>query len=144
MKRLLFIGFLLLQIFGACTNRSDANTETAENDVDAARNFIRAALDNDFEKARMYVISDSINNQYLDLAKQSRANLSKGENVKYKNASIRIYDTRKLTDSVSIIIYANSFKNKKDSLKVVRENNKWLIDLKYSFMPALDTTHHGQ
>lgn len=145
MKKLFFISFLSLLVFCACNNSSEAsNSETSENDVDAARNFIRAALDNDFEKARTFVIADSVNNQYLDLAKQSRANLSKEENSKYKSASIRIYDTRKVTDSVSIITYANSFKNKKDSLKVVRDNNKWLIDLKYSFMPALDTTKHDQ
>jgi hypothetical protein len=144
MKRLLTISFLSLLFFCACTNHSDANADTSENDVDAARNFIRAALDNDFEKARTYVVADSINNQYLDLAKQSRAHLTKAENEQYKNASIRIYDTRKITDSVSIVIYANSFKNKKDSLKVVREDNKWLIDFKYSFLPPLDTTTHGQ
>lgn len=145
MKRLGFISFLFLQFFYACSNHSDAGvSESSENDVDAARNFIRAALDNDFDKAGNYVIRDSVNDQYLELARQSRKNLSKDENAKYHTASIRIYDTRKVTDSVSIITYANSFKNKKDSLKVVRENNKWLVDFKYSFLPPLDTTRHAQ
>jgi hypothetical protein len=144
MKRLYYISFLFLPFFYACSNDSQgASTDRSESDVDAARNFIRAALDNDFEKARTYVIRDSVNNQYVDLAKQSRANLSKDENNKYHNASIRIYDTRKITDSISIITYANSYKNKKDSLKVVRENNAWLVDFKYSFLPPLDSARHG-
>lgn len=101
--------------------------------MDAARNFIRASLDNKFGEAKNYIIPDSTNNGYLDAVKRNRANLTKEENLQYRDASIRIYDTRKINDSISIISYSNSYKNQKDSLKVVRLNREWLVDFKYSF-----------
>jgi hypothetical protein len=138
--RSILISFLFLQFFCACTNNSaDKNKiATSENDVDAARNFIRSALDNDFENADNYIVNDSTNIQYLDAAKRNRQRLSKEENELYHQASIRIYDTRKIHDSASVIIYSNSYKNQKDSVKVVRYNGQWLVDVKYSF-PSFST-----
>ncbi|MBD0332542.1 MAG: DUF4878 domain-containing protein [Chitinophagaceae bacterium] len=141
MRSILIFSFLFLQFFCACNNNSADKNEaaTSENDVDAARNFIRSALDNDFEKARAYIINDTTNNEYLDAARRQRARLSRHENLNYHKASIRIYDTRKIDDSTSVIVYSNSYKNQKDSVKVVRLNGQWLIDLKYSFPSVSDS-----
>jgi type IV secretory pathway component VirB8 len=130
MKSKLITGFFFLQFFLACTNPGNTSSES---DVDAARNFIRASLDNDFKKARTYMLQDSLNNEFLDAIERSRANLPKEENKKYNEASIRIFDTQNLNDSVSIISYANSYKNTRNSLKVVKNNMQWLVDFKYSF-----------
>lgn len=138
MKRLVVRTFILTALF-ACNN-SNNTAGASESDVDAARNFIQAALDNDFEKAKGYMVNDSTNVQYLGIIKQKRAGLEKGVNQKYKDASIRIYDTRKVNDSVSIVTYSNSYMNQKDSVKAVKENKSWLIDFKYSFMHS-DTSH---
>jgi hypothetical protein len=43
---------------------------------------------------------------------------------------------------VAIIKYSNSFKKQKDSLRVVRMDGTWLVDLKYSF-PQTDTSAHA-
>jgi hypothetical protein len=129
MKKLLS-GFFFLFLLYSCSNDV---SNASESEIDAARNFIRASLDNDFDKARSYMIQDSANNEYLDAAMRHRASRPREENRLYKEASIRIFDTRKVNDSVSIISYSNSYKNAKDSLKVIRDNNEWLVDLKYSF-----------
>ena len=130
MKKLLSGFIIILSIYG-CSN--DDVPGKSESDIDAARNFIRASLDNDFNKARSFMIRDSLNNEYLDAAMRHRASRPKEENRLYKEASIRIFDTRKENDSISIISYSNSYRNTKDSLKVVRSDNQWLVDLKYSF-----------
>jgi hypothetical protein len=130
MKKLLG-GFIILLLLNSCS--SNDVSSTSESDIDAARNFIRASLDNDFDKARSYMILDSLNNEYLDAAMRHRASRPREENRLYKEASIRIFDTRKESDSVSIISYSNSYRNAKDSLKVVKNENQWLVDLKYSF-----------
>lgn len=130
MKKLIGGVFFLLFLY-SCSNNDVPGT--SESDIDAARNFIRASLDNDFDKARSYMIQDSLNNEYLDAAMRHRASRPKEENRLYKEASIRIFDTRKESDSVSIISYSNSYRNTKDSLKIVRNNNQWMVDLKYSF-----------
>jgi hypothetical protein len=123
--------FLLL-LLAAC---SDNRTEpvASDSDVDAARNFIRASLDNDFDQAATYMVSDSTNAGYLDAVKRNRRQLTKDENFSYRESSIRIHDTRRVDDSTSIVSYSNSYKNQKDSLKVVREDNRWRVDLKFSF-----------
>ena len=54
----------------------------------------------------------------------------------YREASINIHSVEGINDSVSIIHYSNSFKKQRDSLRAVRLDEKWLVDLKYSF-PSL-------
>ena len=45
--------------------------ESSDSDIDAARNFIRAALDGKFKDARSYMIQDSVNMNYLEIAERS-------------------------------------------------------------------------
>lgn len=116
----------------ACTEQKE--TPGSVSDVDAARNFIRASLNNDFKEANTYLLSDSSNQDLISMVAQHRGTLSKEENAAYKAASIRIYDTRKVDDSTSIVTYDNSFKKNRDSLKVVRRGAQWLVDLKYSLL----------
>jgi hypothetical protein len=61
----------------------------------------------------------------------------------YHEASINLFDSRKVNDSTTVVNYSNSYMNKKDSLKLVRINGQWLIDLKYSLLPT-DTIKNGQ
>jgi hypothetical protein len=57
----------------------------------------------------------------------------------YADASINIHAVKPLNDSVTIVHYSNSYTNVKDSIKAVRINNQWLIDLKYSLAPKQAT-----
>jgi hypothetical protein len=132
MKSKIVLFFFAVLAFTACTN-DEKVMATSESEVDAARNFIRASLDNNFEEAKNYILTDSTNTEYLEAARRNRAHLSKEDNQKYREASIQIYDTKKVADSASIVIYSNSYKNQKDSLKVVQQNGQWLVDFKYSF-----------
>jgi hypothetical protein len=138
MKGLLITGFLFLQFFCACNNEPDRSdtTATSENDLDAARNFIRLALDGHYEKARTLVVSDSANTQYLNLLERMyRERMDPETKRQYRNASIKIFSVNQLNDSVSVVSYANSYKNRTDSVKVVRLDGNWKVDLKYSFPP---------
>lgn len=138
MKSLPFIGSLCLLLFSAC-NSNDTNT-TSENDVDAARNFIRAALDGQYKQAQNLIVADSVNQQYLDaFATNYRERMSGEDKRGYREASINIHDIHTINDSITIVHYSNSYKKTQDSLKVVRQNKNWLVDLKYSFAAA-DTT----
>ena len=132
MKKLL-PGFLLLQMFCACNE--NVNTSTSENDIDAARNFIRAALDGKWNEANTFMIQDSTNVQLLERASDRYITKNKDDKRSYRESSINLYGSRKVNDSITVISYSNSFMNKKDSLKVVRINGQWLIDLKYSLLP---------
>ena len=58
----------------------------------------------------------------------------------YRTASIHILPVTEVNDSTTIIVYSNSFKNDPDTLRVLRMNGKWLVDLKYLYEHDMDTT----
>lgn len=124
--------FILLSTLIACQNKPAQ--PTSENDLDAARNFIQAALSNDFKKAGQFMVDDSLNRNYLEVTARSFDHLDNDTKDKYRGASIRIHQpVTYLNDSTTIVIYSNSYKNDLDTLRVCRKNGNWLVDLKYLF-----------
>lgn len=134
MKKIFYCSSLLLVSLFACNSDDRQSTSTtSDNAVDAARNFIQAALVGDFERATKFMVNDSLNHEDLNAIQRLNERLSKEEKDKYQEASIRIHQDRKLNDSTRIIYYSNSFRNKQDSLKVIKTNNEWLVDFKFMF-----------
>lgn len=137
MKKTILSGcVLLLAGLLACKNAEEVKSENA---IDAARNFIQSALNGEFDKAGQYMVDDSLNRQDLHLMERLSKNLTTEEKQKYKEASIRIHETRPVNDSSTVIYYSNSYKNKRDSLKVVSRNGQWLVDFKYIFKQGIDS-----
>ena len=124
----------LLGILMACNDDNKDAIPISENDVDAARNFINAALDGHYDDARSLVLSDSANNAWIDLFKRNyQSRMTMADKAGYRDASINIHSVAQPNDSTTIVHYSNSYKKRTDSLKVVRHRNAWLVDLKYSF-----------
>jgi hypothetical protein len=139
MKSKLLIGFLFLHFFYACGTAEKDNL--IETDVDAARTFIQSALKGDYKTAKSLVVQDSTNLQYIQAFSSNYENRMSLEDKKgYKTASINIHGIRQVDDSTTIVSYSNSYKKASDSLKVVRQQGNWLVDLKYSFNKADSTS----
>ena len=133
---------LLLVLFASCGNEEKAPA-TSDSHVDAVRNFVLAALDGKFNEARMYMISDSVNNNYMDVAERSYANMTQENKDGYRASSIQFPSPMvTLNDSISIIIYSNSSKNNPDTLKVIKTGGKWLVDFKYLYLHDADTINN--
>ena len=134
MKKLIQLSLLLLLF--ACNN-SPKETEAVkpENGLDAATKFIRAALDGEYGKARAFLVNDSTNQQMIEIYEWNYNNKMTPEDKKaYKNASIRfLKETHPVNDSVTIVHFSNSYKDKNDSLKVIKANGQWFIDLNFTF-----------
>lgn len=132
MKKIFYIVAAILPVLFAC-NSSDRQTTstTSDNDIDAARNFIQAALVGDFEKAKGFMVKDSLSIGQLNAIERLNERLTPQEKEKYKGASIRIHKDRKVNDSTSVVHYSNSYRNKVDSLKVIKVGDKWLVDFKF-------------
>lgn len=137
MKRNRFDLLFLLFLLAACNSKK--HTVPAENDIDAARNFIRSALDGKFDEARTYLLTDSLNNNYMDVAERSYDKADPDTKNGYRTASINIHQVTPVNDSTTVVIYSNSFKNNHDTLKVIRENGQWLVDLKYLYLHDEDS-----
>jgi hypothetical protein len=123
----------------ACTNADKDTVNESENDVDAARNFIQSALYGDYDKASTFMLSDSVNQERMNVIK--RINLTKEEKTGLAGSSLNIHNVDRRNDSTTIVIYSNSFKNNWDTLKVVKQEGKWLVDFKYLFEHSSDTTN---
>jgi len=73
----------------------------------------------------------------LDLYEWKYKNRFTTEDKKaYKDASIRfLKETHRVNDSVTIVHYSNSYKNQPDSLKVIKMNGQWFIDMNFMVQP---------
>ncbi len=135
---------LLLVLFASCGNEEKAPA-TSDSHVDAVRNFVRAALDGKFNEARMYMIQDSMNNNWMDVAERSYKNMPQETRDGYRASSIRFPSPMiTVNDSTSIVIYANSYMNNPDTLKVLRIGGKWLVDFKYLYQHDADTISNNK
>ena len=137
--KLLAITSLLFLILSACNTSDSESGGHSENDMDAARNFLDAALKGDFKSAAKYMLADSANLGYLNVTERSYEKLDPAKRDSLRSASLRFYDTKQVNDSTTITIFANSYKNDKDTLRIVRLNGQWLVDLKYLFTHDMDT-----
>jgi hypothetical protein len=131
MKKFLFL-FTIFGLIG-CADDGAKTTGKTENDVDAATTFIRKALDGKWKEARQLVVQDDANIEDLETAERMATRKDAETQRKYRESQINVHDTRKLNDSASVVIYSNTFTNKRDSIKVVKVGGDWLVDLKYSF-----------
>ncbi|HKO81056.1 MAG TPA: hypothetical protein VJU78_11710 [Chitinophagaceae bacterium] len=134
LKKIFYCCSLLVICLSACNSDDrQSSSTTSDNAVDAARNFIQAALVGDFDRAKTFMVNDSLSLEDLNAIKRLNERQTKEEKDKYQEASIRIHQDRKVNDSTQIIYYSNSFKNKMDSLKVIKTNGEWLVDFKFMF-----------
>lgn len=139
-KQLYYFSFLILFLW-SCNSVEQKKTDivTSENDLDAARNFIRAALDGKYDDGKKLLVNDSINFQFFAEYEKLHSKLNEEERRQYQNSSINIHAISPINDSLTIIIYSNSYKNNHDTLKLLKTQGQWLVDLKYLFNQDSDT-----
>ena len=135
MKNPLYFIFIIVFIY-AC-NGNDEKPVVPESDLDAARMFIRSALDGRYDEARKLMIADSTNENRMNDTERTYEHMTIEDKRNYRESSINIHDIRKMDDSTTVVVYSNSFKKVRDSVKVVRWNARWLVDLKYTFQRTL-------
>jgi hypothetical protein len=112
----------------ACNNNT--NYKKAEDAQDAGREFIRASLDGNYDKARFFLYADSTNQFMFNRWKQDYNHLTEDEKSKYKDADIVVLAISPENDSVVTYKYFNSYKKDTTTIKVLRINGEWLVDLK--------------
>ncbi len=126
---------ILLVLLAACT--MEGRYEKAENAQDAGREFIRASLDGDYQKARFYLLEDSTNLILMQQQQKHYSRLTGEERISHMEASIRPLNIHRVNDSVTTYRYLNTY-NLEDTttLTIVRVNGEWLVDLKSIITPG--------
>jgi hypothetical protein len=130
MKICILLTLLVLTLF-SCNTKEENKRPT--NSMDVGRNFIRATLDGDFIAAEELLLKDSLNMQTFETYKNYyKINISTVVKQGYKKASYNINKLEDINDSTVIINYSNSYMNKPTNIKLVKKNNLWSVDFKYT------------
>jgi len=102
----------------------------AEDAQDAGREFIRASLDGDYEKASFYLYGDTTNQMLLDKWKKDYDRMDHEEQKKYRDADILPINIQTVSDSVTSYTYTNSYKKDTTTIRVIKFKGDWVVDLK--------------
>ena len=130
MKKIIVPVFVMIFIIISCRHSAEVSKRDP---LESGRGFIESTLKGDYDEAEKYLLKDSTNMEYFNGLKDFNKKRSKDEKQGYKDANILIDSTQALSDSVNIITYSNTYKNQPSKLKMVKKNNEWLVDFKYTF-----------
>lgn len=130
MKRFLIILFVFAIIATSCNNNDNVDKSDP---LISGRGFIEASLKGDYNQAKKYLLKDSTNMEYFQGFKNFNEKMSAEEHRGYSDANIIIDSAINKSDTVTIIYYSNSFKNKPSKIKLIKKNKDWLVDFKYTF-----------
>ena len=126
--------FILLTVLTiiVCACNNSGNVDKSDPLV-SGRGFIEASLKGDYIKASHYLLKDSTNMEYFEELKDFNSKMSREDRRGYSEANIIIDSSISKSDSVDIIYYTNTYKNKPTKLKMIKHNKDWLVDFKYTF-----------
>ena len=130
MKRILILLTVMTMLVSACNNSGNFDKSDP---LISGRGFIEASLKGDYIKAKNYLLQDSTNMEYFEVLKDFNSKLSREDQHGYADANIIIDSSIAKSDSVNIIYYTNTYKNKPTKLKMVKRQKEWLVDFKYTF-----------
>jgi len=131
MHKLIFIA--IISLFFVSCNQQTKKTIKNSDPLEAGREFINASLTGDFEYAKKYLLADSTNLMYFDRFVDFDNKKPAADKEGYKNSNIIINSTENISDSVTVINYSNTYKKEPSKIKLIKKNNKWLVDFKYTF-----------
>ena len=130
-KIFIVISGCLLFFFSSC-NQPEGFVEP-EDPLDAGREFVRAVLNGDFEKASLYVCDNEEDKEIFERYEVYMKKQPRTERLNLKSASIIINKVEKLNDSVTIINFSNSHTMKPTDLKILKQDKAWKVDFSYTF-----------
>jgi hypothetical protein len=122
-----FSPFILVLLFISCIDKSYKKAEDAQ---DAGREFIRASLDGDYDKADFYMLQDTTNRLLMKKWRNDFERIDGTARKNYKDASILVIDVHPVNDSVTSYTYSNSYMRDTTTISIVKVNGEWLVDLK--------------
>jgi hypothetical protein len=125
---------LLLVFCFLISCKSNDEYKQPENALDAGRSFIEQSLKGKFNTAKRYMLQDEENNYWLTKWNEEFNKSSEQDKAGYSTASINIIEIEDvIADSITLIKFSNSYKNRPQKLKVVKYGGNWQVDFKYTF-----------
>jgi len=123
---------VLLAILAMLSCNNEGSYTKAADAQEAAREFIRASLDGNYDKASFYLYKDSagVNEMLLSKWRTDYGGWSQEDKVGHKEANIIVITTQPVNDSTLNYVFSNSYKKDTTTIKIVKAKGEWLVDLK--------------
>ncbi len=131
MGKIILLWFIVQLFAVSCMQKENAIKRG--DPIEAGREFIDASLQGNYEYAKKYLLSDSMNMEYFNEMVNFNNKLSPGDKEGYKSANIIIDSIQNISDTITVINYSNTYKKTAEKLKLVQVNKEWLVDFKYTF-----------
>lgn len=96
---------------------------------DAGREYLKATMEGDFEKAAFYTVQDEKNKAVLDQTEKSYREKDKEGRQQLRTASLNINGVKVLPDSSTEINYSYSFDKQPHVVTVIKKSGNWVVDL---------------
>ena len=128
MKKVVVLLFVIVSLI-ACNNNDPKRPVTA---VETGTEFIRATLDGNFKAAEPLLLNDQQNAAMFQSYKTYYDRLPAEKKVAYRKASYTINTLTDQNDSITIINYSNSYMKQPMNIKVLKRDNVWSVDFKYT------------
>jgi hypothetical protein len=128
MKKVIVLLFVLINLI-ACNNNDLKRPSTA---VETGTEFIRATLDGNFKNAQILLLKDEQNTAMFESYKTYYDRLPAEKKEAYKQASYTINTLTDKNDSTTIINYSNSYMKQPMNIMVLKRDNIWSVDFKYT------------
>jgi len=125
MRKILLFTTILLT---ACGGKQQ-DYHKAENALDAGREFIGSCLQGDFAKAAFFLLPNEKNSQQLKEIEKAYREKDKEGRQQFRSASINIAGVTEVNDSTTIITYSNSFDKLPHTIQVLKQEDRWLVDI---------------
>lgn len=119
---------LLLLLFCSCGGGEETYTK-ADDAIDAGRQYIQACKEGDFKKAAFYMVHDQKNDSTLAEIEKDYRTRDKESRQQLRGASININAIRNLPGNVTRIEYSYSLDKIPRFIAVVKQGEKWLVDI---------------
>jgi len=100
---------------------------------DTGRLFIESCLKGDFNAAASVLDKDDQNNNYFELFKKQYDAFTPAEKQAYQKTDYIIEEIKEPNDTVCLIRYHNNYKNQPTNIRLIRKQQQWLVDFKYTF-----------
>ena len=128
MKKIVIMLFVIVSVT-ACNNNNAKRPATA---VETGTEFIRSTLDGNFKSAESLLLNDQQNAAMFQSYKTFYDRLPAEKKASYKKASYTIHTLTEQNDSTTIINYSNSYMKQPMNIKVLKRDNLWSVDFKYT------------
>jgi hypothetical protein len=136
-KRFFRLWIIALAALASCADPQ--GFKKPEDPLDAGREFVRAVLDGNYEKAEKYILQDADDVALFQRYRKYMNQQPAEEKLRLKESNIIINKVEALNDTVSIVNFQNSWSNKPADLRVVQRDGQWWIDFKYTFSGTEET-----